>query len=463
MSDQYDHHRPRYHICPETGYLNDPNGPVLVDGRLQLFHQFRHRPDTAVFWAHQSSDDLVHWRAHRPAMAPQPGAEDRDGCWSGNVVQQNGVLTAFYSGHVTGRPYQSVMAADSHDGGNSFGPPRRAIPDPTPEEHVTTFRDPFVWRGEDEWLMVVGAGDSAGTASARRYRSPDLHQWRHDGVVARLERTIIAGIDSGEMWECPQIIPFEDKLALLVSCWSRTEGTMQVLAMTGAVDSGRLIEPRYNRYDYGPEFYAASALPSGPWGPLVWGWAREGRSAEWSAEVGWSGVLTLPREVELTAEGLLISRPPNGIVSLREESLASRPTRSIDRIPAQCEIDMTVANGLGVVDLTLRFSDAERMRIAVDRTSHVITLDRSQASQDPRATRSGVTVSPVTPVTEEPLRISVYVDGSMMEIFTSDGSVATIRFYPLRPPPWRLEAEGIAEADGLAVHALASATDVDGH
>lgn len=459
MPSPHDHHRPRYHIHPHSGYLNDPNGPVVIDGRLHLFHQFRHRPDTAVLWGHQSSDDLVHWRAHRPAMAPQPGAEDRDGCWSGNVVVADGILTAFYSGHVAGRPYQSVLVADSLDGGNFFQTPRRAIEDPAPEEQITTFRDPFVWRGGGEWLMAVGAGDRTGTASVRLYRSADLRQWWHDGSVAELKRTSVAGVDSGEMWECPQVIPFEDDLALLVSCWSHHEGTMQVLALTGAAPGDRLTEPRYQRYDYGTEFYAASALPTGPWGPVVWGWAREGRAPEWSAEAGWSGVLTLPRRVQLSPAGLLTSHPPTGIDRLRTRSLTTRPAISVAGVSAQSEIRATIANGPGIADLTLRFSDAEWLRIAVDRASHVVTVDRSQASQDPRAVGGGTTVQPVDAVTEAPMQLSVYLDGSIMEIFTSDGSVATIRFYPLGPPPWRLETEGLGEADGLAVYELSSATD----
>lgn len=463
MSDPYDHHRPRYHIHPHSGYLNDPNGPVVVDGRVQLFHQFRHRPGSVVLWGHQSSDDLVHWSAHRPALAPQPGSEDRDGCWSGNVVQNEQTLTAFYSGHVEGRPYQSVMAAESRDGGKSFGPPHRAIPDPAPDEHITTFRDPFVWRGHNEWLMVVGAGDDSGVASVRLYRSADLRHWRHDGNVAQLARTTVAGIDSGEMWECPQVVRFDDRVALLVSCWTHREGTLQVLALTGDAPEGRLVEPHYQRYDCGAEFYAASVLPSGPWGPVIWGWAREARTQDWVSEAGWSGVLTLPRRVAMSDSGELTSRPPSALADLRVRTLTARPMPSVDGIPAQSEIRAVIANGPGVVDLTLQFSPAERLAVTVDRTSHVVTVDRSRASQDPRAVGGSFVVTPVTAVSGDPLQLSIFLDGSIMEIFTSDGSVATIRCYPLQPPPWRLETTGVAEADNLEVHALAPATDDENH
>lgn len=459
MPEPYEHQRPRYHIHPESGRLNDPNGPVLINGRLHLFHQYRQGAGSAVMWGHQSSEDLVHWHAQRPALAPQPGSDDRDGCWSGNAIADDGIVTAFYSGYVASRALQTIVAAESHNGGNSFGRPQRVIPDPAPGDHVTTFRDPFVWRARDEWLMVVGAGDATGRASARLYRSPDLREWHHDGNLAQLSRTTVAGLDSGEMWECPQVIPFGEDLALLVSCWSHRQGTMQVLALTGRAPGARLIDPHYQRYDYGEEFYAASALPSSPWGPVVWGWAREAREEDWSREAGWAGVLTLPRLVAMSPAGQLTSRAPSGLAGLRERTLTSRPMTSLGGIPAQSEIEATIARGPGSAGINIRFSGTELLQMSVDRVNHVVTIDRTAASKDPRATGGTITVPPTAPITGEPLQLSVYLDGSIMEIFTSDGSVATIRIYPLSAPPWILETLGIGEADGMKVHALAAATD----
>ena len=104
-----DHLFPRYHVRPARGYLNDPNGPIVVDGCSHLYFQYRHTVDldAPVEWAHVTSDDLVHWRYHRPAMAPHPFGDDRDGCWSGNtVVDASGNVRAFYSGFVADEPLQ---------------------------------------------------------------------------------------------------------------------------------------------------------------------------------------------------------------------------------------------------------------------------------------------------------------------------------------------------------------------
>jgi len=39
-----DHHLPRYHVRPPTGYVNDPNGPVFLGNRWHLY--FQHVYDT---------------------------------------------------------------------------------------------------------------------------------------------------------------------------------------------------------------------------------------------------------------------------------------------------------------------------------------------------------------------------------------------------------------------------------
>lgn len=32
--------RARYHFQPEKNWMNDPNGPVVIDGKLHLFYQY---------------------------------------------------------------------------------------------------------------------------------------------------------------------------------------------------------------------------------------------------------------------------------------------------------------------------------------------------------------------------------------------------------------------------------------
>ncbi|MGP1673704.1 MAG: hypothetical protein ACTS8Z_00640, partial [Candidatus Limnocylindrales bacterium] len=92
--------RPRYHLTPPSGWMNDPNGPIFVDGRLHVFYQ--HNPDgpywDRVHWGHAVSDDLVRWEHWPIAIAPETDGPDSFGCWSGCVVDADGTPTMLYTG-----------------------------------------------------------------------------------------------------------------------------------------------------------------------------------------------------------------------------------------------------------------------------------------------------------------------------------------------------------------------------
>ena len=69
-----------------------PNGPIVLGDVAHLYFQSRPTADLSVpvEWGHLTSTDFVTWRLHRPAMAPVPDGLDRDGCYSGNTVLDDG-------------------------------------------------------------------------------------------------------------------------------------------------------------------------------------------------------------------------------------------------------------------------------------------------------------------------------------------------------------------------------------
>jgi sucrose-6-phosphate hydrolase SacC (GH32 family) len=116
-----DSHYPRWHHAPVTGLMNDPNGFVEFAGRYHLFYQWNPLACDHKFkcWAHWSSDDLLRWR-HEP-IALMPDEEyDRNGCYSGSAVDNNGTLTLCYTGNVKfddgGRTAWQCLATENADG-----------------------------------------------------------------------------------------------------------------------------------------------------------------------------------------------------------------------------------------------------------------------------------------------------------------------------------------------------------
>ncbi len=238
--------------------------------------------------------------------------------------------------------------------------------------------------------------------------------------------------------------------------------------MTGERDQFRLRNITLSRVDDGSNFYAASALRDSDAGPVIWGWATEGRSADWAAEDDWSGLLTLPRVVSLTDDGRLASAPLPGLTSLREAGIRAEPAtnegrRAFRALPAQFEADVLLAAHRDAdpepTRLSLRCGPEERLDVVVDWRSGRVTVDRDHASRDPRAHGGRYAVDEPEISASGTLALRWYVDGSVSELFTGSGHCSTMRFYPTSPPPWDLELSGVSPDDSVEVWPLSAAVD----
>ena len=77
------HYRQTYHIQPETGLLNDPNGLIFYNGTYYVSHQ----------WF-----PLVSFTPHGPILEPDT-AYDSHGVYSGSAFEYNGQLYYMYTGN----------------------------------------------------------------------------------------------------------------------------------------------------------------------------------------------------------------------------------------------------------------------------------------------------------------------------------------------------------------------------
>ena len=61
--------RLRFHLMPETGWLNDPNGLCRIGDTYHVFYQYGPFDATGgvKHWGHVTSRDLMHWE-HQPVM-----------------------------------------------------------------------------------------------------------------------------------------------------------------------------------------------------------------------------------------------------------------------------------------------------------------------------------------------------------------------------------------------------------
>jgi len=122
---------PKIHFSAAPNWINDPNGPILLNGQYHLFFQLNPFGDQwgHMSWGHAVSSDLAHWKELPVAIKEENGVaifsgstvEDRDntsGLCGAAGEKTPGCLVAVYTGASQDKQDQNL--AVSHDGGATW-------------------------------------------------------------------------------------------------------------------------------------------------------------------------------------------------------------------------------------------------------------------------------------------------------------------------------------------------------
>ena len=92
---------PRFHLFPQSGWLNDPNGLCQLDGIHHIF--FQYSPDEPKggekTWGHYSTKDFINYEFTGVFMKPDM-PEDASGVYSGCAYVEDGQMYIYYTGNV---------------------------------------------------------------------------------------------------------------------------------------------------------------------------------------------------------------------------------------------------------------------------------------------------------------------------------------------------------------------------
>lgn len=300
--------RPRWHLTPPSGWMNDPNGLIRLDGRYHLYYQ--HNPDAPVWgnlhWGHASSTDLVHWRHEPIALKP-----DKQGLmFTGSVVHDSegtagfgeGALVAVFTQYLEGRQRQSL--AWSLDGGLTWtlyhdNPVLEAPPG------CRDFRDPKVIADGAGWLMVLAVGSELWW-----YRSQDLRGWELATKVTPPLPSPQSIIEVPDLVRVPVEGTGTDVWTLMYSV-EPPRGTAsharQVRWVPGAVcDAGFAATTTRGGgvVDAGPVYYASLTWDlSRAEEPIAVGWMDERAAPGGGGQRSWCGRQSIPRRLSLVQRG----------------------------------------------------------------------------------------------------------------------------------------------------------------
>ena len=454
-----DLHRPRYHLVTPEGICEpfDPNAALFWKGRYHLMYILQ--TEKGHSYAHISSRDLVHWHHH--GIPLEPGDGDQMIFSGGAFVDKDGIPTLSYWG--VGR---GICIATSKDDDlerwdkSPHNPVIRetekglAVVRKEGTDVVYGAADPSaVWMRDGLYYMLTGnllvlreyglkrkiskhLGDTA-----YLFSSHDMEQWEY----------LHPFYESKRMWTqkdednmCPDFFPLPSSpdggppsdrhLMLFIS---HNRGCQYYV--------GRYEEDRFHPEVHGrmswvdKAFFAPETLIDDRGRRIMWAWIHDGRRQETRKVSGWSGTLSLPRILWLGKDGTLRMAPAPELALLRY----NHRRREDLFVPADEELSLTEVSGntielrvelkgSGVHQFGLKVARSpggiEETLVLYDFTGEQLKIDTTKSSlgEGPKSIES----APLKLDDGESLKLRIFLDRSVVEVFANDRQAVMRRIYP---------------------------------
>lgn len=434
--------RQTYHIQPETGLLNDPNGFSYFNGEYHLFYQwFPLGPVHGLkYWYYTKSKDLVHWKNVGIGIEPT-NKYDSHGAYSGSAIEYNEKLYLFYTGNTRDEkwvrhPYQCLAVMNKS--GEVVKLEQPVIHD-VPNGYTDHFRDPKVWKDGDLFYAVIGAQRKNETGCAVLYRSKDLLNWQFIGEIKTRLKYF------GYMWECPDYFPLQEKGVLIFSPQGiEPQGDQFHNIYQSGYVIGEMLDTEqltmehgsFQELDRGFDFYAPQTMMDPEGRRILVGWMGLPEIDYPTDKNGWAHCLTLPRELSIKGNKL-VQQPVKELQTLRKQqekvkvvldnekkNYAGFSGTSYELIAEFTDFDATE---FGIEFRVGRLN--EKTIVKYDVVRKKVVLDRTNSGE-----AVGIDYGMVRKCSLDAAKIKfqLFVDTSSVEIFINDGEeVFTSRIFPV--------------------------------
>ncbi|MCC6682507.1 MAG: glycoside hydrolase family 32 protein [Phycisphaeraceae bacterium] len=458
-----DPYRPLYHFVSPEGNLNDPNGLCFWQGRWHLFYQAYPPEDPRQHWGHAVSDDLIHWRDLPLAIYPNPEKQ----CFSGSTYVEDGRVIAMYHGTMVG-----TMLATSTDPlllnwkkiGQHDG---IVIPYARPGEPALPYNifDPCIWKNGEYYYALtagtrpVGPGGKPVRANFL-HRSRDLEHWEY--LHPFVENDLYSHV--GDDGACPYFWPIGDKRHILLHFSHMSGGKYLIGDYDQHRDKFNVVNGGF--FNHGPVtpggVHAPSATPDGQGGVIVIFNMNPARATQ-----GWNQLMTLPMRLTLGKDDQLLIEPAGDFASLRRQhvhldgrTLPANQEIVLDNVQGnsmEMLLELDPQSSSNVELNVLRSPDGrETTRILFykdrgyrDRSLRdrpllsAVSIDSSRSSMLPDVRSRVPETASVLIEKNETVRLHVFIDRSVVEVFVNGRQIVAQRVYP-----------GLPESTGFSLRAV---------
>lgn len=415
-----------FHIEPETGLLNDPNGFSYFNGKWHLFYQ--HFPFGPVHglksWVHLVSDDLVHFEKTGLVLYPDT-KYDNAGAYSGSALAFENSLFLIYTGNHRGKdwvrtPYQLGAKVDKNNQLVKFTEP---LIFPDFSQTTDHFRDPQIFSFQGQIYCLIGAQSSQKNGIIKLYKAIEnnLTDWKDLGNLDFSKEKM------GYMIECPNLI-FVNGRSVLVFCpqgldksivkYDNIYPNMYVIADGFTIGSknqlknaGQLIN-----LDEGFDCYATQSFNAPDGSAYAISWLGLPETSYPTDKYNVQGVLSMVKKLSIK-DNKLYQYPVEKMKELRqkEQDLLLADNNIITSNSYELEVDFRQQNSTLLSLMTNEKGDSA-LKVEIDKENNIITLIRNYEKR-------------LVHVKIE--KMNVFIDQSIFEIFINDGEkVLSGRVFP---------------------------------
>tara|TARA_R110002167_G_scaffold73727_1_gene206487 strand:+ start:31863 stop:33371 length:1509 start_codon:yes stop_codon:yes gene_type:complete len=419
--------RPLFHFRPPAQWMNDICGTIYYNGYYHAFYQYNPFSgdswgDDYTLWAHARSKDLTYWEDLPWSFIPMKEQGERR-CNSGSIaLDGNGQPTILYTfvpegKNVTqlGKREQWAVAPLDDDliewkrVGND--PVMAAGMNGIPSSINGGWSDPFVFKSNERTFVTFKESNGLVCEAMNK----ELTKWKFVGNM------------DGVIGECPNFFPLDDKWVLIrstkpisyvVGDFDSKNISFNQSGSDGILDYGFGDNPPTDR-SWTRGLYATNVFTDEIGRTIMLGWING-----FKANRGWNGCMSLPRVLTLDVKKRLIQTPVHELKQLRNEhhtikrmvlNSKEKKLEGIrgDMLEIITEFELGSAKAFG---LKIRQSDDGKEYIPIRYDGEVLDVAGTKVTLD---------------LPEGKLKLQVFIDKSVMEVFINDGVTSVSRVeYP---------------------------------
>jgi beta-fructofuranosidase len=438
--------RPQFHGMPSGGWTNECHGMTYSDGRYHVFFQKNaNGPYMArLHWGHISSENLYSWTEEPIAIAPGE-SYDIKGCWSGCVFtdaqltggKPNIIYTAVDNAKAVmaqASPADETLADWNKQGVIINGRPSGLSDD---------FRDPYFFAANGQKYIIVGTSkNGVGACTLHKYQNGS---WTNDGSI------FFHGTNAnqhGTFWEMPNMTDMGNGKWLFTCTPLNTGAGVRTLCWVGSVG----LDGKFVPDNAAPQFLEMNGISKDGYGllsptiyqkdgkTLLLGIVPDKLAGSVNAEMGWAHNYSLPREISLANDGSLVQKPYSGLTGMRTETKVERTlqlngTESLAPVSGR-QVELLGEFTVGGGEMGFRFlkKGDKGASLTYNSDNGMLTLDLT--ALDRTANDNGVyngvyaVALPKKVTVGQVLKLHVFLDGSIADIFVNDTCAYSVRLFP---------------------------------